>query len=202
MSRVISTTARYPKTWNHHQIEISRFTKDLAEEMCQYLVLRDQIPDFHISSVVVSFDKRRLTSYGGDSGNGKISVNFWLRRTLWLKAHPNSSVIHKEYDHIKMDQDIGDLRCRDWRTHAGVLVAHEIAHCAEAWMYANMDKSSHVLQGYQWHVADEHGPFWQSLYRTLRVRFVNYMFGLDRMPINDVKKESDDDTHRQAIQVH
>lgn len=82
-----------------------------------------------------------------------------------------------EYPHIKNDDEIGSRVCDTWQEYLMVLICHEVAHAIEfsAVMYGGtLPRVTSTEYGFLNGNPDDHGPVWQTIYRKLRNKFVNY----------------------------
>ena len=153
--------------------EVVDFCNDVADKMIAALG-----KEFGYANPKVK--RRYLTnlrynhSHGG-SYRGKMGISIVLITPI-LAAGRQTYVNFPEYDHIKNDPEIGMMNGITWKQYCAALIAHELAH---AFQYSNKDTAVKFSAKYSTATSYKskdgfcHGEVWQSIYRFLRVNYVN-----------------------------
>lgn len=129
--------------------------------------------------VSVSFDYRRVRSYGGV----KPTKGWWKNERYYpymsLACFPlleDGKGEFNEYASFADDTDIGNLPINSPREQCvWALVAHELAHCVQwSLMYIVDPRKKKFVKYAHGGLTDRgHGVLWKEIYRDLRVNFVN-----------------------------
>jgi hypothetical protein len=154
---------------------------------------------FSTVKLTVSFDKRRVSTWGG----AKLTH---MRNSKKIKIRPYISIdakdflnfkYHKfsEYEHLSESKIIGDIRVANWQEYMIALISHEISHCFQLMIEYDSDAIGYFIKGYKplfnnkinhfyKHVLINayetkdfievgHGKLFQEIYKVFRKKFVN-----------------------------
>lgn len=149
---------------------VREFVDALLGEMVEYAKVRYNIPKFKVK-LSLSFHSRHTTSYGGHVDNEPV-VHIAAYPLLWMVGRKVGRKL-LEYDEFKDDPEIGEFRADSWKQWMAAILAHEISHAIQYYAICHPGKCKEMLEPWLHTDAEEHGPFWQSIYRGFRVRFVN-----------------------------
>lgn len=148
---------------------MTAFVTAVAKPMVEYLQTKHKVPNFN-PTIRCDFSARRTTSLGGVKYDGTPYVSLALNRRMEEFGK------FKEYSHIAKDRQIGSIE-GGWHRVVSALLAHELAHALQWSRYNRATLAASAVDGSLWPLqsADiqSHGKVWQSIYRDLRVNFVN-----------------------------
>jgi hypothetical protein len=159
---------------NNLREEVVAFCNAIADRMIAALSIELKRDNVSVNRRYLS-NLRYVTSYGGCHRSGKMYVSIVLITPMHALRN-NHLIDYLEYAHIKSDKDIGDLKAVSWKKYCAALMAHELAH---AFQYKYRSTVSNAFgarysnTAYYSHDGFTHGNEWQSIYRFLRVNFVN-----------------------------
>lgn len=114
-------------------------------------------PFIYIGLRLGDFDKATALRRAIENpGKGKV----WKLETQHAKL---GEWLYVEYSHIHNDDEIGGFISDDPKDHVRATVAHELAHTVH-WWNIHMEQETDKVN---------HGGAWQTIYRALRVGWVN-----------------------------
>lgn len=146
----------------------------LADRMTEFV--QSQFTDERWSpNVEVNFNSRCHTSQGGlHLGSPWLSIACGPFMTPGGDMRWDEPAMRLEYDHIAKDREIGSMIGRSKIEVLSGVIAHEMSHAVQYTLSSAVrpEVLAPDFSGYR--TKDEqHGLIWQSIYRALRVRFVN-----------------------------
>ncbi len=144
---------------------IDQFVLNSVSEMIGYIREEYNTPEFDIK-VRCDYSPHRRCSWGGRR-NG---VNFIsLALNHYEKARvANTPITFNEYASFATNPVIGSVTKVEWSTALSALIAHEIAHAVSLGSIKEDVASAHGSAN-----TGKHGFLWKTIYRKLRVNFVN-----------------------------
>jgi len=158
---------------NNLRQEVIAFCNAIADRMIAALAVELGEKDLVVRRRYLS-NLRYQASTGG-SVREKMYVSVVLISPMHALKN-NYLIDYPEYDHIKNDTDIGEIKAVSWKKYCAALMAHEIAHAFQ-FRYASTVKKAFGARysnpSYKSGDGFTHGNEWQSIYRFLRVNFVN-----------------------------
>lgn len=156
-----------PKT--EFECQMHAYVSRAIDEMTFYI--RNYIhPEFQ--KPVHIFSDHYGTTAVVEYASGRIDMVVSLNQLRHMKRRKS----FVEYDHIKDDPDIGEIRETDnWFECANALIAHEMAHVLDMSLPNDLrvQNVEHVVfyQGVSDDEVIDHGERWQYFYRILRKKF-------------------------------
>jgi hypothetical protein len=153
--------------------EVVGFCNEIADKMIAALGNELKISNPKVRRRYLT-DLRYRCSHGGSSYKG-MGVSIVLITPV-IANGKQTYVNYPEYDHIKDDPEIGQIMAATWQQYCAALMAHEIAHAFQFYSSDSAEKFSARYapsKSYQSKDGFVHGKAWQSIYRFLRVNFVN-----------------------------
>ena len=158
---------------NNLRQEVVAFCNAIADRMIAALAIELGENDLVVKRRYLSNLRYQASHGGSDCGNMYVSI------VLISPMHAlknNYSIDYPEYEHIKNDTDIGQMKAVSWKKYCAALMAHEIAHAFQFRCAATVNKAfgaRYSNPSYKSGDGFTHGNEWQSIYRFLRVNFVN-----------------------------
>jgi hypothetical protein len=153
--------------------EIKEYAINKINELVSFGNEIFDVEDLPKLKIVVSFDLRRNSSYGG-----------WLHQTpsidlaipCFLYSNKKFREIFHEYEHYKNDKLIGNVRTRSWKKYIDLLVAHEVSHIYDEIIYITKNyrcsgKLNKIKKRFKNVPNDEydwHGRIFMFIYRKMR----------------------------------
>jgi hypothetical protein len=147
------------------QQEIRNFITDLIEELEEFKIRRFGGRPINPIVRMTFLPQYKQSSASGSGGRYRLFF------TCHVLCFQHTFV---EYDHIKYDDEIGEIRhggSPNWRKSVAATVCHEYAHLLD-YRKIPTPKSCHCC-AYDSEKFKGHGEEWQYYYRILRRNFVN-----------------------------
>lgn len=149
---------------------IRKYTKN--EILSSFRWVRDNLNiSINDPSIFVSFDKRRIYSYGGwrefDDNSKQPYINLSLYECLDFIPQ-----VFEEYEWYANDKDIGECMVNGWKDYVRLTIAHEVSHCVEFGQeYLSHDDKKRLIERFGKSTMDNsHGECFQKIYKLLRTR--------------------------------
>jgi hypothetical protein len=121
----------------------------------------------------LSWHESRGSSWGGTRVVKGFRVP-WVSLALNGFSDPAKELYtFSEYSHIAKSKFVGSLVDVDWVTELAALVAHELSHAAIHFMLYALPKPRWTKEYTRKQMREPHGDYWRSIYRELRIKFVN-----------------------------
>jgi hypothetical protein len=155
--------------------QIKAYTITAARQILKWAQKKYNLNEkFNDATIIVSFEKKRINSYGGwhKNRNGKWRPYINIRANSCLNFTPQTQ---NEYDWYKKDPEIGNKWVQSWKAWIRVECAHEIAHVIEmAGPYINPKQKRGLEKKFgRSKMSDDHTETFQAIYRVIRKKFVN-----------------------------
>lgn len=156
--------------------KIRRYVKHLISKLVPYIRERYKIKNFEVASTI-SFDSRRVNSWGGVIGN-KGYLSFAINRDACVDAK-RDGVDMFEYADYKDHPYIGARCTNNWKFYIFRLVMHELAHCVELYpMRIEKRLKFHSKESILDNPPSEHGLLFQEIYIDLVENHWNFEKGI------------------------
>lgn len=154
----------YIKRYHADCDQIKAIVEKAFEEMVEHLRVKLDVPSWN-PKLGISFSQHRRRSWGGIRHNRPfISMNLFG----WIGFKRGE---YREYASFKSDPVIGGIKNCTREQGLRGLVAHELAHAAQYSIITGIKGSKCFAHGGS---NDRgHGSLWKTIYRDLRVNFVN-----------------------------
>lgn len=155
---------------------VREFLKEQTKKVVDYLRLRYNVPGFD-PSVKICFRKNRRLNWGGFVYETETPfVNLCVHSVLWMVMQgPNCKKWHKEYGFLESDPELCS-RKGSWKFWVSAMLTHELSHAIFYYVDHHKETRPDILDLFDQTVLQDkrgHGKLWQSIYRDLRVTFVN-----------------------------
>lgn len=147
---------------------IKIYIENVVERLVLYIRIKYKLKKFNIVTRV-SFDERRLYSWGGVNDKGKPFVNMaidWKAcKSAFQKGEEINLFEYEDYEHHPL---IGSTPTENWKFYVYRLVCHELAHCIELYpMRKEKRLKFHTKQSIADTTKSGHGKLFQEIYIDL-----------------------------------
>lgn len=143
---------------------LDSFIFDLSKQMIEYIRVEYNAPNFDVR-IRCDYSPHRKTSWGGIR-NGKEFISLALNKYS-IAAHYSDPVTFREYPSFADHSVIGSIT-GTWQKALAALIAHEMAHAVELGSIKQNASAAHGITPF-----GKHGALWKTIYRKLRIKFVN-----------------------------
>jgi len=147
---------------------IRDYTEKQIDKLTSYIRRKYRLRKFEVQKFV-SFDDRRLYSWGGIKDGGKpfinLAINYGMCKSACLKGEEIDLFEYEDYEHHPL---IGAAPTKNWKFYIFRLVCHELAHCVELYPMRNEKRLKfHNKQSIKDSPNSGHGKLFQEIYIDL-----------------------------------
>lgn len=183
--------------------EYNAFAEAVSRKMMVFARERFSIP-------ALDFDIRFNRKPTGNSRAVRVGDRYFISYAF-MKLIGKPLEGFREYARFAHHPVIGSVKSDDWKVYVTVVAAHEVSHIIQFWLANNPNPlrqpTMRNIKGEAYfnelgYYEGGHGVFFQSIYRIMRMEFVNHLVARQDIGVKlAVKSEEEEMTNEPAIQI-